>query len=111
MTTQDWINLMPIVADRGWVERTLGIIRDGAGRCPICALVHEISGGLIDLMGDANYAARLLNGTIAGAGALVDAADNRNHPGRPALMAALGMRDERAPSYEDLRELHREKRL
>jgi hypothetical protein len=48
ITTQDLIDLLPVVQDRGWEILPNGYIRDRDGRCPICSLVHELSGGEID---------------------------------------------------------------
>lgn len=46
ITAQDIIDLLPIVADRGWSVRSSGrmrgTIRDRDDRCPVCALVNEI---------------------------------------------------------------------
>ena len=45
MNAQDWLDLLPIVADRKWCIDAEGLIRDRDGRCPMCALAHEVSGG------------------------------------------------------------------
>lgn len=49
------ISLLPLVADQGWVVRNKGGATEGwistgeySGKCPICALVWELSGGAID---------------------------------------------------------------
>ena len=47
MNAQDWLDLLPIVADREWRIDAEGLIRDRDGRCPLCALVHEVSGGAV----------------------------------------------------------------
>jgi hypothetical protein len=47
-TADDIIDLLPIVANRGWRVSFSGAIRDRDGRCPVCALVHEVSGGALD---------------------------------------------------------------
>lgn len=41
VTIEDILDLLPIVADREWSVDDQQI-RDADGRCPICALVHEI---------------------------------------------------------------------
>lgn len=98
MNAQDLIDLMPIVADRGWsVGVDLGsgdpAIRDRDGRCPLCALAHEISGGKIDLYGTANLAmGRLGVRDYCAISSVMNAADYTRGHFRLALKAALGMR-------------------
>jgi hypothetical protein len=99
ITVEDIIDLLPIVADRGWKVREdlWGVIRDRDGRCPICALVHELSGGEIDYKGAAGKAMRLyvesditpLGGEVM---AVMAGADHKDHPLRPAIAEALGLK-------------------
>lgn len=56
ITAQAIIDLLPIVADRGWFITHGGAIRDYDGRCPACALVFELSNGGIDYKGSINFA-------------------------------------------------------
>jgi len=42
VTIQDFVDLLPIIADRGWTMQN-GYIRDRDGACPICALANEIA--------------------------------------------------------------------
>jgi len=41
------LDLLPIVADRGWDVGERGVIRDRDGRCPMCALANEIDPGMV----------------------------------------------------------------
>lgn len=91
MTAQDWIDLLPIVADRGWhVRLNDQYIRDRSDRCPICALAHEVDSS-IDEYTFANRAAARVFDTQSCVPAIMNAADSLTHPLRPALMHALGM--------------------
>lgn len=91
VTVQDFLDLMPLVADRGWRVDHNGEIRDRDGRCPICALGNEILG------------TDQRNGTLSGfpgrtqgesdaIGYVIFAADYPEDNLRPALMRALGMK-------------------
>lgn len=42
ITTNDIIELLPIVAHKQWTVNMYDEIRDEDGRCPICSLIHEI---------------------------------------------------------------------
>ena len=42
-TTQELLDLLPIVADQKW-RVTFGSVRNQDGACPICAVVNEITG-------------------------------------------------------------------
>ncbi len=93
-SAQDWLDLMPLVANRGWRARKNDeeAIRDWSGRCPICALVHELSEGQIDHYVRAHIAARKLDlGKTKGFKDIVAAADWKSAPLRRDLMAALGI--------------------
>lgn len=94
MNAQDWLDLMPLVADRGWRVKPDGYIRDREDRCPVCALAYVASDGAIDSYKRAwNAAFELLERPcVASVDAVVHAADGPNDPLRPALMAALGMK-------------------
>lgn len=43
ITTQELLDLLPIVADQQW-RVTFDTIRNQDGACPICAVVNEITG-------------------------------------------------------------------
>jgi len=95
-TAQDFLDLMPIVADREWMFKPLtGFIRDRDGRCPLCALAHEVSMGSVDVNIAAHHAiARAFkfdNGQSLAINEVINAADLHRNRLRPALMAALGM--------------------
>jgi hypothetical protein len=88
-----YLELLPIVADRGWRVIDDGDIRDKDFRCPLCALVHELSGGTVD-----HY--QMVCMALAAVGApvdsdsddIIDAADYDGSPLRDDLMVALGMK-------------------
>jgi hypothetical protein len=89
-----YLDLLPIVADRGWrVHTEDGHIRDRQGRCPLCALAHEVAG--VDSR-EAYFAALLAAGLpaeeLADTHRVAHAADQPASRMRPALMAALGMK-------------------
>ena len=93
---RDWLMLLGLVRNRRWTtlpsrERPF-FIRDSDGRCPICALAYEVSGGEVNYVGLAHSAAREAFGTHRGIDALVSAADNPRHPLRRLLEFTLGMR-------------------
>ena len=93
MNAQDWLNLLPIVSDRGWPDPgSQGFIRDRDGRCPLCALAHEVSGGAVSLRGDWKDALRRAGLPFVYAAAIANAADNAEAPLRAALERALGVR-------------------
>jgi hypothetical protein len=48
ITVDSLLDLLVLVDDRGWYLDWRGCVRDRDGRCPICALVHELSSGEID---------------------------------------------------------------
>lgn len=93
ITAQDILDLLPIVADRGWRERRDGFIRDKDGRCPVCALVHEVTHGKVDFtfMAELSYKSAFGYAGLAAQFEIANAADYVTHPSRPVLMAALGM--------------------
>lgn len=90
ITAQDILDLLPIVADRGWQIDSTGFIRDTSWSCPICALLNETHG-----RGEKVAAGNAWEGVgfrdDAGMKSIVGAADNEDHPLRPDLMRALGM--------------------
>lgn len=93
-SAQGWLDLMPLVANRGWRARKQddGTIRDRSGRCPICALAHELSKGQIDHYVRAHIAVRELGlDETRGFKDIVAAADWKSAPLRRDLMAALGL--------------------
>jgi hypothetical protein len=92
---QDILDLLPIVADRGWVitDRPFNTIRDRDGRCPICAFLNETHGlnyrwEMKLAWGESNLPRTAAIKRIA------YAADYPDDPLRPALMQALGMTPE-----------------
>jgi hypothetical protein len=99
ITSQDILDLLPIVQDRGWtIEHDL--IRDRDNRCPVCALVHELSGGEIRYTYDAGMAVAELLGVFdwptvysiaVSICPIVSAADSSEAAGRPQLLEALGL--------------------
>lgn len=105
-SADDILDLLPLVADRGWSIRD-GYIRDRDGRCPICALVNELSGGGIGwkemagialraLASDAEapliYASQLHPVAYAAMSEVMDAADLRARTSaRDKMLAYLGL--------------------
>jgi hypothetical protein len=94
MKAQDIIDLLPIVADRGWRVRSGVVIRDREGRCPICALAHELSHGKSnwytfahEAMGGIGLSHEALDATAT----VMNAADSPQGGYRPALLRALGL--------------------
>jgi hypothetical protein len=90
-----YLELLPIVADRGWRITREGLIRaerDRLEQCPICALSQEIEPAS-PWMNSFGLALKDI-GLPADKDALAvaNAADWPSHPLRPALMAALGMK-------------------
>jgi len=90
LTAQEIIGLLPIVADREWGQRDA--LRDPDGRCPICALVHEITNGESDwkLFAEEAMAEIGLYGREA-IESVMKGADYRWHPMRPVVLRALGL--------------------
>jgi hypothetical protein len=87
-----YLDLLPIVADRGWYEDN-GYIRDREGRCPLCSLADEVAGNSLGYQGAYHVALHEAGfPPAAEAISIANAADRRTHPLRPALMAALGMK-------------------
>jgi hypothetical protein len=87
-----YLELLPIVADRGW--QLIGDrIRDREKRCPLCALVHELSAGEISAR-ELVYVAFARIGLRADndSNEIIDAADCDGSLMRDDLMDALGMR-------------------
>lgn len=97
LTTKAILDLLPIVADRGWRIRNDGAVRDRDDRCPVCALVHELSRGTIDMTVSAVRAMRQLGYDSAGIYSpvprVMDAADIDHGSGsdRKPLLRALGL--------------------
>jgi hypothetical protein len=86
-----YLELLPIVADRGW-SLSEGYIRDLDSRCPLCALAHELSGGEVNVYEMACAALDELGAPVdADSDEIVYAADGETEL-RPSLMAALGMK-------------------
>jgi hypothetical protein len=86
-----YLELLPIVADRGWEIRPSGVIRDRDSRCPLCALANEIDHTILYI---GAYPAALKRAGLMllfEAHSVATAADRTNHPLRNDLMAALGM--------------------
>jgi hypothetical protein len=87
-----YLELLPIVADRGWRSEEGGYIRDIDGRCPLCSLAHELSDGEVNRFEMALNALADLGLPFTDADEVISAADDRADALRPALMAALGMK-------------------
>lgn len=94
VTAKDWLDLMPLVADKGWAVAG-GRLRDGDGRCPICALLYETHGtGSSELYWLAvreAFGERARGELEYAADDIARAADMPSDPLRPALLAALGL--------------------
>ena len=92
ITPDTLIDLMPIVANRGWrVVNSTGWIRDSDDRCPICALANEIDANVYWSLA-AHAAMTLLCAEVFDATeSVANAADRHNHALRGKLMQALGM--------------------
>jgi len=92
---KDYLALLFIVSGREWTAREehgySAVIRDAEGRCPLCSLAHEIDPS-VDEKYDYPYALSECGLSGDDIGDIADAADYKDHPLRPALMAALGMR-------------------
>jgi hypothetical protein len=97
-TFDDFIDLMPLVAHRGWQVNENGRVRNEAGECPYCALVNEVYGQRIaHLMVNRpmlGIEAPPPESPIDGAKLLVWAADRPEDPDRQRLLAALGLTKE-----------------
>lgn len=101
VSINDIIDLLPIVADRGWTARagsSTRLIRSGDGECPICALLNEInwhSWPLGNCWTTAAYSACNESGiSICGIDKIVNAADtNRKSSSalRRRILEALGV--------------------
>lgn len=93
ITTQDLLDLLPIVAREDWEIFLDSSIRNTERRCPLCALAHEIDPS-IDYREMACAAflelgfSEIKNPSLK---EIMDAADFPDQPLRPALMQALGM--------------------
>lgn len=87
--------LLPIVArkEQGWHVQGPHCIRDKNGRCPLCALVHEIDPRIKNHW-NVQDALRQLGVKMTDADdvrAIMNAADNPYHLLRAPLMRILGM--------------------
>ena len=98
MTAQDLIDLMPIVADRGWTRHgPFGYVRDNTSRCPVCALAYVLTDGAIDFHESANtamaelFGARLSSRELDAIAVVMEAADGGDIACAPRLFAALGV--------------------
>lgn len=77
MTLDQFLELLPIVADRKWTIQQNSYIRDENGRCPICSLVNEIDPS-IHYYGMAMSALFEANITFDMASIVMGAADREN---------------------------------
>jgi hypothetical protein len=91
ITAQDILDLLPIVADRGWKVGCNNTIRDRNERCPICSLLNETHRFPFKVMGITAWDSAGLP-DVSAAIQIMIAANNSGHPLRPALMRALGMK-------------------
>ena len=90
MKSQDVIDLLPIVADRGWMVTRLGWMRDKDNRCPLCAFTNEVAG--TQWHGAAQLAWREAFGTEPKfLLPMIMAADGENGELRRAMKQALGL--------------------
>lgn len=94
ITTDELLSLLAIVRDRPWEVTGNDQIRSESGKtCPICALVHEITGYNFGLMAASAFVYWQGYGDSWMEPALrevIAAADNAFHPRRADLKAALG---------------------
>lgn len=96
ITAEDLLDLMPIVADRGWALSRSGRIRDADDRCPLCSFANAIEPRVFQR---ADVHSAMNDAGVTGIEPLaiwqiMMAADN-NPAGarlRPRLMQALGMK-------------------
>lgn len=92
---QRWLDLLPIVSDRRWVVKNgyklRSCIRDQDNACPVCALINELS-DTHNWCSAAHAAAQSFFEESNGVGAIMEAADYPDHPLRPHLLAALGLK-------------------
>lgn len=97
MTSQDYIDLLPIVSGQTWSEDIFdGRIRNEKGQCPLCALAEEIRPELQFTVSyyDATLGADLLPDQLrlSAIHQVANAADRKEHPKHRALKLALGMK-------------------
>jgi hypothetical protein len=94
-TFEDWLDLMPLVADLEWRVEDLRFIRaECGGLCPMEALRRELGAKVFTgyTFNGPTSIARALGVERGGVWDVADVADDPNDPRRPALMAALGMK-------------------
>ena len=91
ITAQDLLDLMPIVADRGWLLAVTEVIRDADGRCPVCALANEIDPLIENKIFGHEAFGRLDIDEPDAISRIMTAADLPSNALRPQLMQALGM--------------------
>lgn len=91
MTAQDYLDLLPIVADRGWRVDEGGYIRDRDGRCPLCSLANEVDAKVKKRAAHISALISIGVSRTYGDRVIMFAADEPDSPLRPALMRALGM--------------------
>lgn len=97
VTAEQILDLLPLVADRGWAEDLaagIRMIRDLSGRCPLCALFHEIDPNVDRHFAYMVAADELLGPSWNSESALSDianAADHAGHRLRNNLRQALEM--------------------
>ena len=90
MNAHDWIDLLPLVAHRGWEIDAVGYVRDRDGFCPICALANEVDSSF-KLQTYFWHAAERLGLRDAGQDAIARAADSPSATYRRSLLRALGL--------------------
>lgn len=44
-TLEEFLEILPIVRDQGWGFGGAQWLRNADGRCPICAVIYELTGG------------------------------------------------------------------
>lgn len=87
---ETYLALLALVQDRLWRITVMGNIRDEEGRCPICALGHELSQGKIDYKSAAWHAVKQMGMPEGRAlNDVMEAADDPNDCNRQRLLEAL----------------------
>lgn len=97
-TKQDILDLLPIVAYRGWKLNFAGAIRDKKGYCPVCALVDEIDHSIGEFRHTLAWTSMaMLTGEniekLSGVSEIVDSADWKKDETREEMLQILGVKE------------------